>query len=211
MMPSGRRYRGVERLSRGESARLRRSAVLIALVPAHGTVYFPLIERSDDGGVHAGQIALPGGGVEAGDADPAATALREAREEINLPTERFTVIGELTPLVVDVSGYLIHPVVAWFAGDDGEAEAWSAMRPHPAEVREVLRGDACDMAASRTSRAVSVRGDEITVPCYLAAGRPVWGATAMILSEFFAVVARGMKNPPFEPLAKRNVERGSIC
>ncbi|MDE0507344.1 MAG: NUDIX domain-containing protein, partial [Gammaproteobacteria bacterium] len=56
-----------------------------------------LTVRSENLRSHAGQISLPGGSIESGDADLAAAALREAEEEIGLPREQVKVIGELGP------------------------------------------------------------------------------------------------------------------
>lgn len=69
-----------------------------------------LTVRSENLRSHAGQISLPGGSIESGDADLAAAALREAEEEIGLPRERVEVIGELGPMPLP-SGFLVTPVV----------------------------------------------------------------------------------------------------
>ena len=66
--------------------------------------------RSENLRSHAGQISLPGGTIEAEDADPAATALREAEEEIGLPRSKVEVIGQLGPITLP-SGFLVTPVV----------------------------------------------------------------------------------------------------
>ncbi len=59
---------------------------------------------------HAGQISLPGGSVEPADSGPAATALREAEEEIGLPPRRVEVLGQLGPVALP-SGFRVTPVV----------------------------------------------------------------------------------------------------
>ena len=86
----------------------REGAVLICLVDEEDRVRFPLIERAPDPGPHSGQIALPGGSAEAFDTDHAATALREAEEEIGLPAREVTVVGSLTPLYIPRQ-QLSHP------------------------------------------------------------------------------------------------------
>jgi 8-oxo-dGTP pyrophosphatase MutT (NUDIX family) len=60
---------------------------------------------------HAGQISFPGGRAEPGDADAAATALRESAEEIGLAPDRVEVIGTL-PDYTTVTSYVVTPVVA---------------------------------------------------------------------------------------------------
>ncbi len=91
--------------------------------PAPASVLVPLVER-DDGDLmvlltqrtdhltdHPGQIAFPGGRAEPGDADPAATALREAHEEIGLAAPHIDILGAM-PLYTTGTGFLVTPVVA---------------------------------------------------------------------------------------------------
>lgn len=90
---------------------------------------------------HAGQWALPGGGIDEGET-PEAAALRELREEIGLALGPDALLGTLDDYATR-SGFVITPVVVW------AAEA-AHLRPHPAEVasihripvREFMRADA---------------------------------------------------------------------
>ncbi len=94
--------------------------------PAPAAVLVPLVQREDrgDGGLHvlltrrtehlrdhAGQISFPGGRSEPEDGTPAATALREAREEVGLQERHVDVIGEL-PAYTTVTRFVVTPVVA---------------------------------------------------------------------------------------------------
>ena len=94
--------------------------------PAHAAVLVPLVQREDhgDGGLHvlltrrtdhlrdhAGQISFPGGRTEPEDSSPAATALREAEEEVGLPHGQVEVIGHM-PTYTTVTSYVVTPVVA---------------------------------------------------------------------------------------------------
>jgi len=93
------------------SASLREAAVLIPVSrPGDDASNVVLTVRSENLRSHAGQISLPGGSIESGDADLAAAALREAEEEIGLPRERVEVIGELGAMALP-SGFLVTPVV----------------------------------------------------------------------------------------------------
>ncbi len=78
-------------------------------------LYFPLIERTshNPNDRHRGQIGLPGGKREVDDVDLVATALREAEEEIGVPRERIEVLGQLSPLYVSVSNFMIYPTVGY--------------------------------------------------------------------------------------------------
>ncbi len=95
------------------SVSLREAAVLIPVSRPdddHAASNVVLTVRSENLRSHAGQISLPGGSIESGDADLAAAALREAEEEIGLPGEQVEVIGELGPMALP-SGFLVTPVV----------------------------------------------------------------------------------------------------
>lgn len=175
------------------SAATRHSAVLIGLIPDLADsntpdLAFPLIQRTDDGGPHARQIALPGGAAEEHDVDIIATAVREAREEIALPTGAFSVLGHLSDLYIDVSDYLITPVVAWYEGDDPENAVWRRLVPQPGEVERVLRGTIGVLSSTRGVRELEVRGLHLNAPSYLVENEIVWGATGMILAELLAVI-----------------------
>jgi len=93
----------------------RPAAVLIPLVVRGATVQVLLTERTAHLSDHAGQISFPGGRVEVQDADVTATALREAQEEVGLPSERVEVIGRL-PQYTTVTGYEVTPVVGLIEG-----------------------------------------------------------------------------------------------
>ena len=89
--------------------------MLILIHPAaDGEAHLTLIERAGGDYVHAGQISLPGGAIEAGETTIEA-ALREAQEEVNLDVAQagVHVVGELPASDVTVSGYRVHPVVAF--------------------------------------------------------------------------------------------------
>src|SRR5690606_25205393 len=114
----------------------RPAAVLLLFtpttVPAAG---FPgldlfLVQRSPLLRAHPGQIALPGGGADPGDAGPAGTALREAHEEIGLAPERVAVLGEPPPVPLPVSRLVGSPDVGRRAGARGLAAARVGAVPH---------------------------------------------------------------------------------
>lgn len=95
----------------GPDARLRDAAVLFGVVPRPGDIRLILTTRTADLRAHAGQVALPGGKVDPEDADPIATALREADEEIGLSADLVTPLGYFRPYIAG-SGFRILPVVA---------------------------------------------------------------------------------------------------
>ena len=92
----------------------RRSAVLILFGEGRNGPDVLLTERAATLRSHAGQVAFPGGALDAGDAGPVAAALREGREETGLDPAGVQVAGTLPDLFLMVSDYLVTPVVAWW-------------------------------------------------------------------------------------------------
>lgn len=164
----------------------RPAAVLVLLVPgAAGEARVVLTERTDRGGPHGGEVSFPGGAVEPADAGPVAAALREAAEEIGLDPEAagVTVLGELEPVVVAVSGYRITPVVA-------AAGRRPSYRPAPAEVAAIFEAPLEAFVPGAPIEIVERDLGErrIRYGAYPVGGRLVWGATARILGQLGALV-----------------------
>jgi 8-oxo-dGTP pyrophosphatase MutT (NUDIX family) len=111
----------------------RESAVLILFGPGPGgEESLLLIERAHTLRSHAGQVAFPGGEVDAVDHDPVAAALREAAEEVLLDPIGVQVVGSLPTLYLPVSSFAVVPVVAWWRHPAAVEVG------HPDEVAQVL-------------------------------------------------------------------------
>lgn len=87
------------------------AAVLVPVVVGGDEPTLLLTRRSAHLHDHPGQIAFPGGRVDAGDTSPEATALREAQEEIGLSPEQVELIGRLPDYYITASGFRVTPVV----------------------------------------------------------------------------------------------------
>ena len=170
-------------------AEARPSGVLLLLYPHAGSTHLLLTVRRDDLPTHAGQVSLPGGAVQ-GDESAEAAALREAREEVGVELERIRVVGGLTPLHVPVSGFVLNPYVGLSAGRP-------RLVPDGREVARLLEVSLELLADARTVRVEAETRDHerIEVPYFSVHGHRVWGATAMVLAEFLAVLGR-TPSPP---------------
>ncbi len=162
------------------------SAVLILLYSDEGNIYFPLIQRATYNGIHSGQVAFPGGQYETKDKDLKITALREAREEINTDSQQIGIIGELTPLYIPPSNFVVYPFVGFTTKKPG-------FKVDNTETKAVIEVKLSDFLypGNRTVKTIHHRtGKDIEVPCFYLNNKIVWGATAMILSELYAVIER---------------------
>lgn len=162
------------------------------LVPVYrdtqGVLRIVLIRRTEYG-VHAGQIALPGGRTEAGDASLADTALRETFEEIGLAPERIELLATLRRVRTRSSNFEIQP----FLGRIRQPAAWSLQ---PSEVAAVLTPSLESLARpqclTRTLVHPSAWPRPRRVPCLRPdADTIVWGATYRILRPLLRPLAAG--------------------
>lgn len=117
-------------ISLPESRKLRAAAVLIPVWERPGGAQLILTKRASHLAHHPGQIAFPGGKIDAGDASPEAAALREAEEEVGLDPARVEILGQLPPHET-VTGYTVVPVLALVRGE-------LDFRCDPREVEEVF-------------------------------------------------------------------------
>lgn len=169
------------RISARKDARI--SAVLFLLFRRRGSFYLPFIRRAYNSGIHSGQMALPGGKKEKQDTDLVATALRETAEEIGVSADRSQVLGELSPLYIIPSNALVTPVVVW---QDAPPTAYKAQAEEVDAVFEV-RLDDLQSAKNRQEVEVSGLGMRFKTPAFVVNGLVIWGATAMMVSEFLMV------------------------
>ncbi len=161
----------------------RRSAVLILFYPYRDQIVAPLILRPKYDGVHAGQMAFPGGRYEKTDEHLIRTALREAQEEIGIKAADVKVLGKLTELFIPPSNFFVQPVI-------GTLPYKPDFYPDPREVDAVLEvtlDELMDEGIVGTTQ-LEVRGVSIDAPFYDIQGHKVWGATAMMISELLTVI-----------------------
>jgi 8-oxo-dGTP pyrophosphatase MutT (NUDIX family) len=151
------------------------AAVLVPLVNREGGLTVLFTERSRDLPDHPGQISFPGGRLDPEDGDARNAALREAEEEIALPRERVTLLGDLADYDT-VTGYRVTPVVGW-------VEPPFEVRPHAVEVADVFEVPLAFLLEpanmQRHFRMLgNLRRDYFAIPF---GDRYIWGATAAML------------------------------
>jgi 8-oxo-dGTP pyrophosphatase MutT (NUDIX family) len=158
----------------------RASAVLVLFADGLAGPDVLLIRRSAGLRRHAGQIAFPGGAIDAGDSGPVAAALREAAEETGLDPAGVEVVGALPELFVARSGFRVIPVLAW----------WWRPCPvgpgDPVEVAAVARVPLAELA-DPANRFTVRHPSGLAGPAFRVSGALVWGFTAGILDRLLAL------------------------
>ncbi len=159
----------------------RSAAALLLLYPQDGELRVPLTVRTGHLPTHKGQVSLPGGSTDPDDDGPAATALREAEEELGIPPASVEVLGVLSSFYITPSNFMLTPVV-------GLSTTAPDLRPHPGEVELVFSVPLRQLLdpASIITEEWDLHGMRLQVPFFALAGQKVWGATAVALSEFVA-------------------------
>lgn len=164
------------------STALRPAAVLVPLIERAEGLSVLLTLRTPHLSAHAGQIAFPGGSIDAQDRDAVEAALRETEEEIGLPRDHVTVIGRLDTYVTG-TGFEITPIV-------GIVAAPFPLAADPYEVAEVFEVPLSFVLDAknhrRTERLFERRRRVFFVLPF--ENRNIWGATAGILVNLAEVL-----------------------
>lgn len=164
----------------------KQSAVLLLLFEVDDQLKTVFIKRNTYDGIHSGQISLPGGGFEEHDNSLIDTALREAYEEIGIDIRKISVIGCLSRLYVPPSNFSVLPVI-------GIYEGIPEFIPDSTEVHKVITVDInylLNPANVEFRLMKSSLGFLSKAPGWAADDDYIWGATAMILSEFVDVMVK---------------------
>jgi len=137
-----------------------------------------LLVRRGERGPHGGQLGFPGGRCEADDASPAATALREAREEVGLDAGRVAILARLPSVDTLSTGFVVHPFLA-------RIEPPPAWRCQAGEIAEALEVEVRELARP------DLRGEEMTqfpgspaparIAFYRIGPHRLWGVTYRIV------------------------------
>lgn len=160
----------------------KKAGVILLLYLKNNEIHFPLTERPVYNGAHSGQISFPGGQVDPSDKTTIDTALRECEEEIGIKASKIEVIGELTSLFIPASKFEVFPLIGFLR----EAPVFI---PQVEEVASIIEVPLSLILSENCIeyKKVEFNGLEESIPYYNIFGKMVWGATAMMLSEFIYI------------------------
>ena len=156
----------------------RQAAVLVPFLSVGEAPALLFIRRADGPGVHAGQVAFPGGNRDPGDDGPVATALREAGEEVGLARGEVEVLGLLPDVNTRSTGFRITGVVARLA-------AGAAPRPDGIEVAETFTVPLTKLRDPAIYREEinTVNGITRPIPYFHVQPHLIWGVTGRIVRQ----------------------------
>lgn len=164
----------------------KKACVMGLIYPEGSELHMAFIERTfshpDD--KHGGQISFPGGKLEEEDDSYLIGALREVEEEIGIPSDQITVIGQLTELYVFASNFLVYPFLGYMDQTPKfipQVEEVASIVSFP--IEKLLQADVID------TKDLQVRDFLMKdVPYYKLNEHILWGATAMITSEIVELI-----------------------
>lgn len=163
--------------------KVRKAGVLILLYQKNQELYISFIQRTVYNGPHSGQISFPGGKIENEDKNIIHTALRESNEEIGIDPNLVEIYGQLTPLHIPVSNFIVYPII-------GIYKSTPEFVIDPLEVKKVIEVKLKDLLnpVNCTSKEFTYGDLSFIAPIYNPDNLTIWGATAMMLSEFLEIV-----------------------
>lgn len=161
----------------------KNAGVLLLVYPKETQAQLALIMRTTYG-IHSSQIAFPGGKEEPEDSSLEQTAIRETFEEIGVPINSIKVITALSEVYVPPSNYMVYPFLAYA----NENLTFKLQEDEVAGIVELPLIHLLDDTIITTKIMQTSYADSIEVPGFYIDNHFVWGATAMILSEFKEVL-----------------------
>jgi 8-oxo-dGTP pyrophosphatase MutT (NUDIX family) len=166
------------------------SAVTLLLFLEDMEVKLLLMKRTEDNGVHSGQISLPGGRQEPHDKSLQETAIREFFEETGVLLSAGDYLGKLSDLYIPPSNFIVQPFIAF-------SPKLPKLKPNVSEVKELHSISLADIFGEKAYKKEEIvlrqRGKDsytIKAPCYKIKELCIWGATAMIICELQMILEK---------------------
>lgn len=163
----------------------QKGSVLLLLYPSDNQIKIVFIRKPFSNGVHGGQISLPGGKIESSDTSSFHAALRETKEEIGVKSDDIQILGSLSSLYVPASNFVVFPVV-------GFVDFKPDFQPNANEVQQIIEVSLQKfLYPENISAKILIKDNKpFKAPSFNVDDHQIWGATAMILSEFVEVINR---------------------
>jgi len=157
------------------------SSVLIPVYPDSNQKLHVVLTLRSDNIRHAGQISFPGGRQENRESLEE-TALRELHEEVGIPGNFVKTVGPITPLYLHRTDNQITPFI-------GFMDEKPKLIPNPIEVSEIVTAELDDLLSEKNRKREQwdLPQTSFDVPFWDIHDVPLWGATAMIMSEFITI------------------------
>tara|TARA_B110000444_G_scaffold261380_1_gene313053 strand:- start:10315 stop:10956 length:642 start_codon:yes stop_codon:yes gene_type:complete len=159
---------------------LKASVLICVYQNTNGDAFFSLMQRPINKGVHSGQICLPGGKRESFDDSDWKTSIRETEEELGLKAKHMNFVKALTPIYIPPSNFIVCPFIAIY-------NQIPNFKIDKREVKKVFSVSFDSLLNDELKTKIHISNEymnEFGVPAYNFNNNIVWGATAMILSEF---------------------------
>lgn len=165
----------------------KQAAVMILLHPDVNndlSVFYIKRANHNPNDKHSGQISFPGGQKEPNDIDFVHTSLRETQEEIGVEPSDVQVLGQLSSIYVFASNFYVQPVVGYLPYNP-------KLELQASEVQYTIQTPINQLLSPETIQQKDFKMGPFNaknMPYYNLNGEVLWGATAMITSEFLAVL-----------------------
>ena len=157
------------------------AAVLLLLYPNDNQIFFYLTKRTENLKYHKGQISLPGGSKERGET-LLETALRETEEEIGVNRNGISILGNITPLFIPVTGFMMTPFIGFISKKP-------LIKLDSTEVADIFSVNILDLINNdKLITYRQIKGENLNIPYFSLNNHQVWGATSMVLSEFKDII-----------------------
>jgi len=163
----------------------KQAGVMLLLFPSSGELSVVFVKRTIYSGAHSGQISFPGGTFSSKDENVFQTAVRETEEELGVHIPKMVKLGSLSPLFISVSNFRVSPFV-------GFIDKIPPIKVQETEIQFAFTERLSVLHTKETRGTFELKrgNDTLRAPCYLVKKEKIWGATAMILSEFLEIWRR---------------------